>query len=129
MAMPFKDAAMHLNSVHTIFMVVLFFPNISKICGFELGPMLSALAHFNEGKLENTVLWIATQYFLTQRLSVCLVYCVNIWFRNHFEALNQGHEYNNLTAFATLGNKKSFFLGISLHYKETRAFTHLQHKV
>lgn len=56
MAMPFKDAAMHLNSLHTIFMVVLFFPNISKICGFELGPMLSALAHFNEGKLENTVL-------------------------------------------------------------------------
>lgn len=37
----------------------------------------------------------------------------NTQFRKHFEALNWGHQYNNLTALVPLGNKKSFFFRIS----------------
>lgn len=56
MEMSFKDATMNVNFLHTILMVVLFFLNISQICDIESNRMLSTLAHFNEGKMENTAL-------------------------------------------------------------------------
>lgn len=102
---------MNLSFLHTILLVALFFPTVSKICGFEPGPMLSV--HFS------TFWWRENGKQCS--LNCIIVFSNRAWmhaeylgvhtrFRNHFEAWNQSHQYNNLTVLIPLGNKKCFFL-------------------